>query len=245
MSVEHRRPVRATGVAVLLAFGGIVLSVLLSIPAFFIIQRPLGVFVWATVLSELGFVAAAAIFLGATGRGLSYLDLRVPTLRQVGYAVAGVVVLLVYRQVAIAAALFLDLPLAGNSLTEFPGLDVLSIVAVLVPISILVIGPAEEILFRGVVQNYLAEHFSEWGAIGIASVVFAAVHAPTSWVATPDPGAVGVTLLILFGLSVVLGWLYVRTDNLLVPILVHGLYDAAIFALAYWVLSTQKLPVAF
>ena len=242
MGVEHRHPVRATGVAVLLAVGGIVLSVLLSIPAFFIAQQPLWLFVWAIVLSELGFVVAAAIFLGITGRGPSYLDLQMPTLRQVGYAGAGVLALLAYRQAAIAIALFLELPLAGNAITDFPGIDVLAIVAVLVPISILVIGPAEEILFRGVVQNYLAEHFSEWGAILLASVVFAAVHIPTSWVATPNLVAVGATLLILFGLSVGLGWLYVRTDNLVVPILTHGLYDAAIFALAYWVLSTQKLP---
>lgn len=244
MGVEHRHPVRATGVAVLLAVGGIVLSVLFSIPAFFIAQRPLELFVWATVLSELGFVVAAVIFLGVTARGLSYLDLRVPTLRQVGYAVAGVLVLLAYRQIAIAVALFLEIPLAGNAITDFPGLDVLAIVAVLVPISVLVIGPAEEILFRGVIQNYLAEHFSEWGAIGLASVVFAAVHVPTSWIATPNLAAVVVTLLILFGLSVSLGWLYVRTANLVVPILAHGFYDAAIFALAYWMLSSQKLPIA-
>lgn len=240
---HHAHPIRATGVAVALAFFGIVCSVLLSIPAFFVVTQPIDQFVWAIVLSELGFVVAAAAFLFATDRGFTYVNLRVPTAHELGYAFVGLIALVVYRQVAIATALFFDLPIAGNSITEFPGIDLLTILAILIPISIVVIGPAEEVLFRGVVQTYLDEHVSTGGAIIIASAVFAGVHLPTSWVATPNVLAVGVSMTILFGLSLVLGWLYAATDNLTVPILAHGFYDAVVFTLAFVILSGQKLPL--
>jgi membrane protease YdiL (CAAX protease family) len=244
MDTAHSvHPVRATGVAVALAIVGIICSVLLSIPAFLVVGQPVVQFVWAIVLSELGFVVAAAAFLFATGRNFSYVGLRLPTRREFGYVFGGLLGLVAYRQLAIVAALFLELPIAGNSITDFPGVDLLTILAVLIPISIVVIGPAEELLFRGVVQTYLDEHVSTGGAIVIASVVFAGVHLPTSWVATPNLLAVGVSMAILFGLSLILGWLYATTGNLTVPILAHGFYDAVVFTLAFVVLSGQKLPL--
>ena len=38
-------------------------------------------------------------------------------------------------------------------------------------------------------------------------------------------------VVVLTGVSVVLGYVYERTENLAVPALVHGLYDAVQFVL--------------
>ena len=54
--------------------------------------------------------------------------------------------------------------------------------------------------------------------------------------------AVATTLVLLFGLSLVLSYLYAWTGNLVVPIIAHGLYDALLFALAYFAIEVQKPP---
>ncbi|MFC7082064.1 CPBP family intramembrane glutamic endopeptidase [Halorussus caseinilyticus] len=242
MSHQSASPARRVGVATGLTVLGVVLSVLLSIPALAVSLNTLAQFTVALVLSELGFVAAAVVFLRTTDRGLDYLRVRVPDLRALGFVVAGTVALFVYRLVAILGAQAVGLPLAGNSVTQLAEQGVLDTLLLLVPLSILVVGPAEELLFRGVIQSYLDGAFSRAPAVVLTSVLFALVHLPTTWVATPDPLAVGVTLAILFGLSILLGYLYVWTDNLVVPILVHGLYDALLFGLAYLVLSSDAVP---
>ncbi|PSP27117.1 CPBP family intramembrane metalloprotease, partial [Halobacteriales archaeon QH_2_65_14] len=47
-----------------------------------------------------------------------------------------------------------------------------------------------------------------------------------------------VSILILFVLSLVIGWLFEHTDTLVVPALVHGLYNAVLFLALYVYLSS-------
>lgn len=242
MSHRTGNPARRVGVATALTVLGVAFSVLLSVPVLLVSLGTVAEFVVALVLSELGFVAAGLVFLRATGNGLDFFRIGTPDRRALGFVVAGTVALFAYRLVAITAAQAVGLPLAGNSVTQLAEEGVLTTLLVLVPLSILVVGPAEEFLFRGVVQPYLDGAFSRAPAIVLTSVLFALVHLPTTWIATPDPVAVSVTLGILFGLSILLGYLYVWTGNLLVPILVHGLYDALLFGLAYLVLSSEVVP---
>ncbi|UPW01587.1 CPBP family intramembrane metalloprotease [Halorussus gelatinilyticus] len=235
---------RRVGVATGLTALGAVFGVLLSIPVSVVPLGTVAEFAVALVLSELGFVAAGLVFLRATGNGLDFFRIRTPGLRALGFVVAGTVALFAYRLVAILGVQALGLPLAGNSVTRLAREGVLATLLLLVPLSVVVIGPAEEFLFRGVVQSYLDGAFSRGPAVVLTSVLFALVHLPTTWIATPDPVAVSVTLAILFGLSILLGYLYVWTDNLVVPMLVHGFYDALLFGLAYLVLSSDLMPEA-
>lgn len=87
-------------------------------------------------------------------------------------------------------------------------------------------GLGEELLFRGVIQTGLTHWFPErWGlGLGLlaASVLFGMAHAITP------------TYAVLAGLiGLYLGWLWVRTQNLLVPIVAHGTYDFVV--LSYWI----------
>ncbi|HKJ58990.1 MAG TPA: type II CAAX endopeptidase family protein [Halobacteriales archaeon] len=235
-------PGRRAGVALLLTVAGVVAAVLLSLPVLVVPLGPLELFVAATVLSELGFAAVAVAFVVATGAGLRYLNLHRLNRRAALFVVGGTVGMFVYRLVGILVVQLLGLPVAGNAITEFPGLDVGTIVLLLVPISIVVVGPAEELLFRGVIQRYLEGGFTRTWAILGTGVLFSLVHLPTTFLADPNPAAVATTLVLLFGLSLVLSYLYAWTGNLVVPILAHGLYDALLFALAYLVIEVQKLP---
>jgi len=67
-------------------------------------------------------------------------------------------------------------------------------------------GFGEEFLFRGVLQV-------AWG-LGTSSVIFALLHAVTP-----------AYFFMALGLSVYLGWIFHETENLLVPSLIHFLYD--------------------
>ena len=99
---------------------------------------------------------------------------------------------------------------------------------------VLVIGPIEEYLYRGVIQGRLRQYFGPAVAIGLTSLGFAVGHAPNFWLAGSDVLSVGV-LIALGGIavaSVILGAIYEKTANLAVVALVHGLFNAIIFALA-------------
>jgi membrane protease YdiL (CAAX protease family) len=85
-------------------------------------------------------------------------------------------------------------------------------------------GFGEELLFRGVIQNSLATLFS--GEIGscvglvAASILFGLLHWLTLTYA-----------ILATSVGLYLGGLWLATDNLLVPALVHALYD--FWALVY------------
>ena len=75
-------------------------------------------------------------------------------------------------------------------------------------------GFGEEMLFRGVFQSRLAEFWNPWLALAVASTAFGLLHLVTPAYA------------LLAGLvGAYLGYLLILTDNLLLPISVHSLYD--------------------
>ncbi|WP_375206014.1 CPBP family intramembrane glutamic endopeptidase [Hyphococcus sp.] len=76
-------------------------------------------------------------------------------------------------------------------------------------------GVSEELLFRGVLQTWGAQHGPEILAIIITNIVFGMMHMRTALYAV-IAGLVGFYL----------GVLYMLTDNLLAPIAAHTLYDA-------------------
>lgn len=112
---------------------------------------------------------------------------------------------------------------------------------VLIPASILVIGPGEELLFRGVVQGRLREFLGPVPGILLASVVFAAPH----WFALSGGSPTGnlAALSILAAVAVVVGTAYEYTENIVVPSLIHGFYNATLFGMLYLVVAYgDQLP---
>ncbi len=88
-------------------------------------------------------------------------------------------------------------------------------------------GIGEELLFRGVIQEAVSASVGAWPGLLVASVAFGLMHALSRayfWLAT--------------AMGLYLGALYQATDNLLLPVLVHGLYDAV--AIGYLLLASDR-----
>ena len=95
------------------------------------------------------------------------------------------------------------------------------------------VGVAEEVFFRGYVQNNILRSTSaitqerrrllQWISIIISAGCFAAAHIIVQ-------GKIISVLIFLPGL--VLGWLFIRTRSLLAPILFHGLANTYYFCVA-------------
>lgn len=72
----------------------------------------------------------------------------------------------------------------------------------------------EEILFRGFLLASLTRYVPAWGAIALSALIFGVVHLSLSEV------------LPLTVLGMVLGFVYVRSRNLLASMLLHGLWNS-------------------
>ena len=247
-------PTRSSGqtrgivVGLVLAVGGLVVSQLTAIPAILfdpvIMQSPAEASRFAVAammaLSFVGFALVGIAYLLATDRGLSFIDLRWPTLREVGYGVGGAVLAYVLVIIVSVLATVLELPSAGAQAAEIVGQDQTLVLMMLVVV-FLFNAPAEEFLFRNVIQKRLYDSFSQMGAVVVTSVIFVVAHIPTYAVtidgSVAPAGAMIVPSLVLFAGSIIFGYVYVRTENLVVPTLAHALFNGIQFGLLYLVLQ--------
>ena len=75
-------------------------------------------------------------------------------------------------------------------------------------------GLGEEMLFRGLIQQGLQSWLGPWAGLLLASIAFGVAH----WVSRTY-------MIFACIMGLYLGVLYWSSDNLLVPIIVHALYD--------------------
>ncbi|MCW4005032.1 MAG: CPBP family intramembrane metalloprotease [Candidatus Bathyarchaeota archaeon] len=112
-----------------------------------------------------------------------------------------------------------------------PVLDVSPTAAwVLIAVSLLVIGPAEEYLFRGFMYGGLLSISKGryWFPLALlSSFLFAVVHAYYA-VTYGAASIIQFVTLICFGIAMAITY-YWSKGNILIPALLHGLYDAAGF----------------
>jgi membrane protease YdiL (CAAX protease family) len=230
---------RSLGVAVGVALLGLGVGVVL------VVGTLLGLRTAGVALTPLVvLVASLLLFQGVTMGGVAaaYVRLRGLTREYVGLANVfaapardGVVVVVGWG-VALAAAVSgavlvsaIGAEAGANQTAELAARDP-DVLLLLIPGAFLLIGPGEELLFRGVVQGRLRESFGPTAGVGIAAVLFAAVHV-AAVVGSPEARLVSVAVLLLP--SLVFGAAYEFTGNLAVPALIHGAYDATLFGLLY------------
>lgn len=176
-----------------------------------------------------GVALVALAYFALTNRSLGFIGARIPTLRDLGWIVGGFV-LAVASVMAIGILVStLEIQSARNVVEGRVRNDI-DLLLWLLPLSFLLIGPGEELLFRGVVQGRLRETFGPALAIGLATLIFVSIHY-VSLTGGFLQRVVYIALLVppalIFGIS------YERTNNILVPALIHGAYNAFQFGILY------------
>lgn len=191
-----------------------------------------------TAAFSIGLGVVAVGYVHVTDRDRSFFDVGWPTRRGWLYVVGGTLAMFLILGATGLLTEVLGVPSAEHGLLDQARETPLLLLA-FVPLSWLVIGPGEELLSRNVVQKHLYDGYSRTGAVVVGTAVFAAIHLPAY--ATGPPPAIFATLLQLFGISLVLGVVYERTENVVVPALVHGTYNAVQFAIAYVAITAGLL----
>ncbi|MFB6233801.1 MAG: lysostaphin resistance A-like protein [Halopenitus sp.] len=247
------RPIVALVSALGLGAGGLLFGFLLTFVVGFGLVSVAGIALTSTMQLVLGLVFVQGV--GCAGVAFGYVRLRprlspairrqlgltsdstsfqlgisLPDLRDVAVVIGGY---LVAFGGALAGSILvsrLQVDTGTNAAAEM-GMENPEILLLLIPASILVIGPGEELLFRGVVQGRLREVFSPVVAVGLASTVFAGLH----WFALSGGSPTGnlVALAVLVVPALVFGTSYEYTGNVVVPALIHGIYNATLFSFLY------------
>jgi membrane protease YdiL (CAAX protease family) len=157
---------------------------------------------------------------------LRKLGLKKPSLRIIAIvSLAAVVLLFLAGSISLVEEVVLGPDPQAETLAEaiLPR-DTVQLVALL-GISLALIGPAEELAFRGFVQRGFENSFGKPAGLVIASVLFGLLHGLNSLRAI-----LPVTVISLF-----LGYIWQKTDgNTVASAWMHGLYDAIIIAIAYF-----------
>ena len=251
MSVStENRPSRSAGIAVtaavVLGFVGLLTGFVVGALLFGLVSvvvsdvtenLPLQAAI-STIGMGIGLVVVAVFYLQRNDLSWSYLRIRRPTARDVGWAVGITVALFAALLAALAVVDLLGLTATEHSVAEQAQQDP-RLLLPLIPLAVLVTGPAEELLYRGVIQTRLREAFGAGAAILLASGVFSVVHIPAYGATGGLDVSLLVTLGILFLLGSFLGYAYERTGNLVVPAVAHGLFNAVMYGGNY--LSSMSL----
>jgi len=181
-----------------------------------------------TATQFVGFFAVIGIYLQWRSDE-QFFRVAVPSLRDLGWAVAGFVGLF-----AIATALSAVIQAAGvetatNQVITQGQQDPVRFLY-LIPVTFLFVAPAEELLFRGIVQGLFRRAYGAVPAVVLASAVFGAMH---YFALLGSGGSIVSSLAVAAALGVVLGTLYEVTENIAVPIVVHGCWNTMSFLLQY------------
>lgn len=227
---------QAIGIAIILTYGSYIAGVVLISGAVFglrmvgfqLLERPALRLLTSTVMLQgITFGGLAILYLRFRGLSLDFVPIDVPTKWDVAVFVLGVFglfALLSFVSIVFSVA---GIPVAENNISiiasEQPNTFLL-----LIPLSILLVGPGEELLYRGIIQGELRTTMSPLRAIVFSSALFASIHL----FSLSGSGKYSY-IIIAFLLSLCLGAIYEYTDNLVVPILVHGMFNAAQFGLTY------------
>ena len=227
---------RTLGGSIALVFGAFILgnifllgaAVALEALGVTVFGRPGRLLFLSTVLLQgVTFGGIALLYLKIRDFGFEFIRARIPNLRDVGIVVGGIVVLLVLLVAANVVLSALNIESARNQLFEI-GQQNPTVFLLLIPLSFLLVGPGEELFFRGLIQGSLMESYRPVVAIFLASALFAMPHV----FSLSGQGKL-VSVSIVFLLALVLGATYEYSDNIVVPSIIHGTFNAVQFGGAY------------
>lgn len=179
-----------------------------------------GLVVSVAGLQAVGFgVGTAAVLWTREESWRTLLRVGDPTQWTAAYGAFVGLVLMSLTVVATLAFRFLGVEAAES--TAGPATDPVFYLALFV-LSTFVAVPMEEVFFRGILQRRLEDAFHPTVAIAGASLLFTLIHSSAG---IGDGGEL-ITAGLFFSFGVALGTSYYLTDDLLVPVIGHVIYNA-------------------
>ncbi|WP_440988743.1 lysostaphin resistance A-like protein [Haloarchaeobius baliensis] len=180
-----------------------------------------------------GTLIVAAAYLQNSGRDWSFIDVELPSLRDVAWTLGGFVILILGFLAVVSLFDLLGLSPAEHSSTDSIINATPQVILLVLVAQLLVVGPGEELLYRNVIQKSMYDVVSRPVAVVLASAIFSLVHIPAYSAGGASLGGVATTLAAIFVLSLVLGGVYARTENVVVPAIIHGSYNVLSFYSTY------------
>lgn len=193
------------------------------------LSLPETVLLSAVLIQGVAFGGISGLYLKLRGKRLSWVGVELPGLRGWLTIASGYVLAFLGAMAAVVLVILSGLDPAANQ-TQSVGMADPLVFGLLVPISFLLIGPGEELLFRGIIQNALVEGLGRLPGIALATVLFAGAHVFS--LTGPLTGR-ATTILLLLVPGLVLALSYAYSKNIVVPAMVHGAYNATLFGIAY------------
>lgn len=184
-----------------------------------------GVLLGLTAAGQVGLLAVAVWY-------VRFRDVRVPvgspSRRDVVAVGAGTVLALVLAVVSSLVLAVLDL-LPESAIGDVATSDPTFLLG-LAGLSVVLVAPAEELLFRGAIQGRFRQQVGPVPAILAASLLFGSMHL-ANYSGAVLPVLAGAALVAIVGC--VLGAVYEYTGNLVVPIATHAIYNVLLLVVSY------------
>lgn len=89
----------------------------------------------------------------------------------------------------------------------------------------IIVAPFEELFARYFVQRIVLNKLRTMLRVSFASILFSSIHIFSY---SGDPYSLLISIFTIFLISIVLGFSYEFTDNLTVPIIIHGFYNSIV-----------------
>lgn len=181
----------------------------------------------------LGVIVFLLVYFSVSRHDWDFLDIRLPGVKGVGYIAGGTILLLaaLFALSVLFAQLNVETAEHGT-IAEAEGNP--ELLLLMIPVSLLIIGPGEEVLFRNIVQKRLYAVLEKPTAVIVASVLFAVIHLPAYYIPATGTTDLLTSIAVVFVLSILLGGIYAATENIVIPATIHGLYNAFVFGQAYF-----------
>lgn len=237
----------AAGAFLLASVFGQIGASLLGYETFQAAQASAGAEAVVTALSFAGFLSSALLFIYfRADTGL--VDRRAPTVRDFGWVLIGVIGILVgsvlmgavVEALSLVSELLFGTPVeTGQNAVIERGRENPSLFLYMIPVTVLFVAPAEELVFRGVAQGLLKRAFGSVAGIVCSSALFGIGHYLAA-----GSGDAWTLVLVSGALGLILGTVYEQTENIAVPILAHGLWNAGLFGMNYYaVITGSSMPI--
>jgi hypothetical protein len=169
-------------------------------------------------------------YLRTTDR-MSFIHTKKPSVSTLSFAIGGLAILLLSN--AILSQLFSILGISiGTNTAVDSAVENSAYYLYMITVMIFFVGPVEELIFRGISQGSFREYFSVHTSVIVTSVLFGLIHFPS--IESQSPVEIGSYVLITVVLGIVLGYVYEKTEDILVPILMHGIYNSVLLLFLYF-----------